>query len=452
MPARQQAAERLTLVSIIKTAQCIRTAQWRPARMRRTLGGQGGEGGLVSRIASVSALLLTQLSPVILLSITYPFAASRLAGIQLGGLPFPRLLLATSLTAPWLSQIVCMPLFAALSPHVAAGRKAHLTARALEAWPLVFAASVPVVVLLAVPVWLRERWSLPAMLVYMTLCLLNAGFAQSLVYSIIKRNGKLWALGWLVYAAALFAVPRLWFLPPLAGMLLQTLYLAWHSRILSLRPVRPERIVAGLGKGMLLGCVLWSDKYFYFLRFPGNFDPALVFGAMLPAIVAYNYYFALLAPRTDGLVDSVRKAMTGAPLTSLREECDTLSEHIRSSTFQAGLVCALLSIAALAGLRVADPAATRAAAAEMLACWCFVMGTLACYKLAYLGQDRLAYGYGALHLALACAIFAAGPSGPAVYLTLAAAEILMVALILRTCLRGWARPEFMLFWRHAIQW
>jgi hypothetical protein len=31
-------------------------------------------------------------------------------------------------------------------------------------------------------------------------------------------------------------------------------------------------------------------------------------------------------------------------------------------------------------------------------------------------------------------------------------EIVLVTLMLRSCLRGWDRPEFMLFWRHAIKW
>jgi hypothetical protein len=420
--------------------------------VRRALLEQGARPGVLERTTAGASRLLAQLSPVILLSITYPLAATKLGGVHVAGLAFPKLLLATSLTAPWLSQIVCMPLFTALSPHAAAGRKAHMHARVLEAWPLIFAASLPVVIILAIPVWLRERWSLSAMLVYATLCLLNAVFAQSLVYSILKRNGKLWAMGWLAYAATLFTVPRLWYLPPLAGILLETSYLGWHTRLLALRPIRPERIAVDLGKGMLLGCVLWSDKYLYFLRFPGNFDPALLFGAMLPAIVAYNYYFALLAPRTDGLVDSMRKAMARAPLFRLREECETLSGHIRASAFQAGFICALLSFAGILGLRLAGSSMTSAAGAEMLACWCFVMGTLACYKLAYLGQARLSYGYGALHLLLATAVFAISPTGPDVYLTLAGVEFLLVALILRTCLRGWQRPEFMLFWRLALQW
>jgi hypothetical protein len=395
--------------------------------------------------------LASQLSPVIFLSLAYPFAAGRLRAVEIGGLPFHQLLLATSITAPWLSQIVCMPLFSALSSGPGDGDD-QLRARALEVWPAAFSAALPVVAVLAIPVWLIERWSLPEFLVYATLCLLNAVFAQSLVYSIVSRHAALWVVGWGVYATALFAIPRLWFLPPMAGMLAEALYLAWRTRSLPLHLVVPDGLLASLGKGALIGCILWSDKYLYFLRFPHQYDAALLFGAMLPAIVAYNFYFALLAPRTDGLVDSVRRAMVDGPVPKLRRECRTLSSHIRGSAAQASFLCALLSSASITYLAIADPARAWPAGCEMLACWCFLMGTLACYKLAYLGQERLAYGYGAVHLAIVAAAFAASPSGPDVYLTVAAVELATVGLVLRTCLRDWDHPEFMLFWRHAIQW
>ena len=407
---------------------------------------------VLRRAPAALGRLAAQLSPVIFLSAAYPLAAGRLQAVRVGGLPFHDLLLVTSITAPWLSQIVCMPLFSVLSSSPEEGGNALRRAQALQAWPACFGAAVPVVALMVIPVWLTERWSVSEALVFATLCLLNAAFAQSMVYSIVSRHAALWVLGWGVYAAALFTVPWLWFLPPIAGLLVQALYLGWQTRTLPLRPLRPRGLPVSLGQGALIGCILWSDKYLYFLRFPHRYDAALLFGAMLPAIVAYNFYFALLAPRTDGLVDSVRRAMADAPVATLRRECTALSEHIRGSAGRASFVCALLSAGAVAYLCRDDPGRAWPAGCEMLACWCFVMGTLACYKLAYLGRGRLAYGYGALHLAITAAAFGLGRSGPDVYLALAGAEVVLVTLMLRSCLRGWDRPEFMLFWRHAIKW
>lgn len=395
---------------------------------------------------------MSQLSPVIFLSLAYPLAARRLSSFEVGSLPFPQLLLATSITAPWLGQIVCMPLFAALSPHAAGSNPQQLRVRTLEAWPWTFAATIPAAAVLIVPVCLTAHLQLAAALIYATLCLLNAAFAQSLVYSVVSRRAALWTAGWAAYAAALLALPQVWFLPPLAGLCLQMLYLTWQTRREPLAFFKPARISADLGKGALLGCLLWSDKYLYFLRFPHSFDAGVLFGAMVPAILAYNFYFALLAPRTDGLVEAVRSAMATAPISRLRQDCNALSRHIRGSAARASLLCALLSLIAASLFSLVTPAERHAAGAEMLACWCFVMGSLACYKLAYLGQARLAYGYGAVHLLLASAAFAVSPSGPDVYLTLAAMELLLVALVLRVCLRGWDQPEFMLFWRHALRW
>jgi hypothetical protein len=396
--------------------------------------------------------LLSQLSPVILLSVAYPLAAGRLSTVEIGGLAFPKLVLATSVTAPWLSQIVCMPIFSALSPHAAVDDARRLCARALEAWPWTFAAVLPVLAILAVPVCLTEHWQLSAALVYATLCLLNAAFAQSLVYSVIRRHSVLWLAGWAAYAAALLLLPQIWFLPPLAGLSVQVAYLVSHARTSRLRFFKPAHIGADLAKGAMLGCLLWSDKYLYLLRFPHSFNAALLFGAMVPAIVAYNFYFAMLAPRTDSLVKSVRQAMDAALISRLRHECDALSTYVRGSVSRVGLICSLLSLMALSILVVVAPYDRLIAGCEMLACWCFVMGSVACYKLAYIGQARLAYSYGALHLLLASAAFALSPSAPYVYLTLAVIELLIVPQILRSCMRDWDQPEFMLFWRHALRW
>jgi hypothetical protein len=396
--------------------------------------------------------LLAQLSPVIFLSVAYPLAAGRLAALQIGGVAFSRLLLAASTTAPWLSQIVCMPMFTALSPHAAGRGSRDLAVQVLRAWPWTFAAAVPVAGLLVVPVWLTQGWRPQAVLVYATLCLLNAAFAQSLVYSVISRHSILWTAGWAVYGLALLAVPRLWFAPPLAATAVQALFLLGRSRFAAVRARKPAHLGASLAKGALLGCLLWADKYVYFLRFPRSFSPLVLFGAMIPAIVAYNFYFALLAPRTDGLVESVRQAMEAESISRLRHEATILSRHIRGSAAQASVLCALLSLITVTAILAVWPSYRLAAGSEMLACWCFVMGSIACYKLAYLGQARLAYGYGAVHLILTSAAFAFSSSGPDAYWALAAAEIPLTALLLRACLRDWDQPEFMLFWRHAIRW
>jgi len=396
--------------------------------------------------------LLSQLSPVILLSVAYPLSAGKLSTVTISGLAFPRLILATSVTAPWLSQIVCMPIFSALSPHATEGDPRQLSVRALEAWPWSFAAALPVLALLAVPVWLTERWPVSAACVYAALCLLNVAFAQSLVYSVIRRDGVLWLAGWAVYAAALLGLPKAWFLPPVAGLSVQVGYLASRTRLSELRFFKPAHMSANLAKGAGLGCLLWSDKYLYLLRFPDRFNAALLFGAMVPAIVAYNFYFAVLAPRTDGLVRSVREAMDAGSISTLRQECHRLSSYIRVSASRIGLLCALLSLTALSILILVAPYDRLAAGCEMLACWCFVMGSVACYKLAYIGHARLAYSYGALHLLLAVAAFAISPSGPYVYLTLAAVEFLLIPYVLRSCMHDWDQPEFMLFWRHALRW
>jgi urea transporter len=74
------------------------------------------------------------------------------------------------------------------------------------------------------------------------------------------------------------------------------------------------------------------------------------------------------------------------------------------------------------------------------------------YKLDYIGQRVHAQVYGALHLAACILAFTLLPAGAPVYLALVAAEVVLLVLAMRTCLRHWRIPEYTLFWRHATSW
>ena len=68
-------------------------------------------------------------------------------------------------------------------------------------------------------------------------------------------------------------------------------------------------MAADLGRGVLLGSVLWAHLLFLFLKTQAAFDVTVVFFAVLPAVLAYNYYFVRLAPAFDRGVLVVRSAM-----------------------------------------------------------------------------------------------------------------------------------------------
>ncbi|MEB2620532.1 hypothetical protein SOP84_19560, partial [Kocuria rosea] len=139
----------------------------------------------------------------------------------------------------------------------------------------------------------------------------------------------LWALAWLAYALALFAAPTMWWLPPLLGALTQ---IAAMGRGLS-AVVLAQRLGArdfstDLVRGLLMGAVLWADKFLLFLVTDGNFHVVIVFISMLPAVVAYNYYFVNLAPRVDKAVASLHRTIAEEPLTVLATRSKRLSRTV----------------------------------------------------------------------------------------------------------------------------
>ena len=101
--------------------------------------------------------------------------------------------------------------------------------------------------------------------------------------------------------------PTAWWLPPLLGLLPQLVVLRHH---LLTRPVTvPFRPLAGdVVRGLLLGAVLWGDKLVYFLADPDGFAVQTVFLALLPAVLAYNFYFIRVAPGFDSSVAALRHA------------------------------------------------------------------------------------------------------------------------------------------------
>lgn len=418
------------------------------------LSGIGAaDQGKPRRAAHGPRRLLAQLAPVLLLGVAYPLAGPRLAEASVGAVPLTRILIAMSLTVPWLSQAVCMPLFATLSPDLGGGDVAGLGRRILVLWPRMLLTSAVCVAVFAVPVWLAEGWGLRPLLAYAALCMLNAVFAQSLVYSIAGKRPLYWSLGWAAYALALLAAPALWFFPPLAAIGVQLVPILRDRGTLTRRAApRVREILTGHLTGALTGGVLWGSIYVYLLRFPNQVDPLLIWAALLSAIVVYNYFFTLFAPNLDSLMTSLRTVMEDQPIPALRASVGSVAGYVGSSTIVTGLVAALLGSLAFVGFALVDPAGILRAGAEILASWSFLMASIACYELAYIGVTKVAYGFGFLHLCLLVLVFSLSPIPWAAYVVLGTVELPLTILLIRRCLDAWGAPQFFLFWRHATRW
>jgi hypothetical protein len=393
------------------------------------------------------------LSPVILLSVAYPLASTRLAHDHLDGVPLTTLLLASSVTVPWLTQAVCLPLYRSISAAIDTGDPELLMDRFCDVWPGAFLESLPTVAVFAVPVAIATGWSLPVLATYVLLCVLYVAFAQSLILSIVRRNRSLWAIGWASLAATLLLAPALWYLPPLVALATQVFPLR-HRFGRIRRPVALHRVdvATDLLRGLILGSVLWADKFLLFIRDGSHFAVTTVFLGLLPAILVYNYYFVRLAPDFDAAVGALRRAMETDTYSTLAARSEAVSAYVAYSLNRTGVVGTVLVFVVTLAATVVAPSSVALVTTVAIASWFFMMTTLLCYKLDYIGQRRSAQYLSAAHLLGCIVAFSLLAVGPALYGVLIGMELLIFAAAFSSVRTQWRSSEYHLFWRHATAW
>ncbi len=397
--------------------------------------------------------MVLHLSPVLLLTFIFPIAVSRIGDARVGGVELTTLLLASSLTVPWLSMAVCMPLYRAVGHLIPGGELSSIRSRFCAVWPTTFLQAAPAVLIFAIPVQLVMRWSITGLSAYIVLCLLHMAFAQSLVLANIGRNRLQWAAAWVAYAGALILFPMAWYLPPLAGLATQLVPLRNElMRLRRLVRLDPRDVAVDVGRGVLLGAVLWSHLLFFFLATSGQFAVTTVFIAVLPAVLAYNYYFVRLAPSFDQSVLTLRAAMENEPHTTMIERSRALAAVVETSISRTAFIGAVLGFFITYAISVHTDISAALVAAIAVASWLFLMTTLLCYKLDYIGATAEAQVLSAAHLVICGAAFAVLPAGVTLYAWLIGLEIVVFGWALHRCLGHWRTSEYSLFWRHATAW
>ncbi|MFJ6001733.1 hypothetical protein [Arthrobacter sp. NPDC092385] len=421
-----------------------------------TSGGERAERGGGAR---PGAGLLLYLSPVILLNLVYPLVSPTMAAVNVGGVQLTLVVLASSITVPWLAQAACLPAYRAIGDLMAERDMTAITRRFCTTWPAMFVQALPLVIVFALPLWLATRWSFTALATYAALCALHLLFVQSLVLANVGDRRGLWAIAWVAYAAALFVAPTIWWLPPLLGALTQIAAMGRGLGAVSFRRRLGARdFSTDLVRGLLLGAVLWADKFVLFLVTDGDFQVVIVFLAMLPAVVAYNYYFVNLAPRVDKAITSLHRTIAEEPLTVLATRSKRLSRTVDRAILSTGAVGMVLTLVISLLLEGIAPVNVLLAVSVGVASWAFMILTLLSYELDYIGEKALPQVLGGIHLALCVAAFlligVTQTSGGAAlaYGALVVADLVLVAVAWVLYKRHWTQPEYTLFWRHATSW
>ncbi|GAA0911200.1 hypothetical protein Vau01_064070 [Virgisporangium aurantiacum] len=374
-----------------------------------------------------------------------------MADHDVGNIPLTTFLLAVALTVPWVGQAVCMPLYRVVGSAASAGDLEEARRRFGAAWPTTFLQAAPLLVTSCVPLALIMRWPADALASYLLLVALDITFAQTLVLANLSGSRLNWALAWTGYALPVMLFPTFWFLPPLLGLLTQIVPLAKYLTA-NLHWMSVKETVVDFSRGFLLGAVLWADKLFYFYSADGDFPVGLVFFALLPAVLAYNYYFICLAPGFDASVARLRTAMQDETMDSLRRASTALAETVAQSVRRTAFLGALFACITSATLAGASPDRGLLIAAITMSSWLLLMITVLSYKLDYIGEKLCGQVVGAFYVALCAIAFAGFPTESGTYLVILATTSAALGVVFVVFRRAWRTPEYNLFWRHALAW
>ena len=419
--------------------------------------------------------------------VVFPVVTPELGKYRLGDVPLVHVILAASITVPWLSQAACMPIYRAIElehKRVAKNRqklterletelkegtvekvrqlKALLKTPAYQRvsdvaafarnWPYIYLTTLPLIILFALPLIFIMHWSASAVASYLILSVLNLAFAQLLVLPSLAKNQVDWFFAWLGYAAALLFFPIFWFLPPTAGIIVLLLCLRKNIRQLKVFSRTPIIHVAQDAlRGFLTGSVLWADKYVLFVAAHGQINVVAIYISLIPCVLAYNYFFVAEADRVNLVIKKLWSTFEEKPfaqVTNTAKEATHVSNYamVRSLTVAifASVITGLIML-------VAIPHVFPVGFAGIIAAGLFLVVTLCNYQIEFMGLYRISQLIGVAHLVLVCIIFAIMPNEGG-YSPLILGEAILAIIAYTFYRRAWASPEHSLFWRRALAW
>ena len=397
------------------------------------------------------AAMLLGMSPAILLGLSFPFVSQKMAASTIDGTGLPVIVLSVSVAVPWLSQIIGTPVYRLLGDSIGRGPRTVLE-RYCSIWPALFLWALVPTALEVLVVAAVTGWNPHVIGVHTTLLLLHVVFVQSLIVADVSGRRRLWSVGWLFYAVALVVEPTWWYLPPLLGALSQVLFMGRPlGKALRPRSVSTGILVQDMLRGAVLGGVLWSDKYFLFLGAGRDFDVALVYLCLQPAVVAYCYYFAVTAPRVNTEIAMFQTVLKREGMASLRDRGRILRRLLDASLIRAcvvgvgGVIVVICSMALIAPERVLT--VLEVCGSSTL----FTVLTLLSYEIDHIGDSTAALLLSGVHVAIAAAVLLRVASTGA-YLPLAGVDLALCALGLLLYRKRWAAPEYSFFWGKAMSW
>ena len=377
-------------------------------------------------------------------------------------------ILAASITVPWLSQAACLPLYRAIQMEhkkiadAREGLRIHAEtlehqlkraeARAVRArmsepqfqditdltaftrnWLYLFFMTMPLVLLFAIPVALVLHWSPTAFGAFFVLGVLNIAFAQLLVIPNLAKNRIIWFIAWLGYTLALYCYPVIWFLPPLVGSLILLVSLGKDLvHLLHFARIPLKDIALDALRGFFTGSIIWADKYMLFLVTGGEINVVAIYLSLIPCVIAYNYFFVVEADRVNASIQHLWTIFDRLPYKGVQAESSK------------AIVTGILMFIFL-------PQSYPLALSGLVVAFLFVAVALLIYQIEYMTMYVTVQLLSAAHLVLLFISFMILPNETG-YLPIIVGETVLAFACYRVYRQAWAAPEYSLFWRRALAW
>lgn len=444
------------------------------------------ENGAHSKLRLLYNFLL-YVSPVALLMVVFPIVTPELGRYHIGGAPLIHIILAASITVPWLSQAACMPIYRAIELERARTRKARIglennlktaqqneDAQELQAltqrlssrryqpltdvgafarcWLYLFLTGLPLILLFALPLIIFLHWSPTAMAVFFALSVLNLAFAQLLILPNLSKRREEWFFAWLGYAAVLLFFPLVWFLPPLVGSLILLTTMRRDIGQIKYATGTPAKyVVQDAWRGLTAGAVLWSDKYVLFIAANGQINVLAIYISLIPCVLAYNFFFVAEAERVNETIKKLWGTFEKLPYAKVTSTAQQATSASNSAIMRTMAVDIFASVFTGLFMLIFMPHVFPVGFAGIIVAGLFLLVTLCNYQIEFMGLYRTAQLLGLAHLLLVCIVFAIIPHEGG-YFPLIIGEAVLAAVAYAFYRRAWASPEYSLFWRRALAW
>jgi hypothetical protein len=392
--------------------------------------------------------LAIHMAPVILLSTTFPIIADELGTVSVASVPLERVILAAAVVTPWLSQAFSAPFYLEYDQYDATSATS-VARHVLSRWPLVALGCAPIAFAAALVETMLLGWSLTTGFFLGVLLLFNVLFGQSLTPAYMRRSSILLGSAWVTYAVTLLAVPTVWWLPPVAGMLSQLLIMLWQAGGMPARRKAPRQSLGAI-RGALSASAIWALPCVIFLRQPLSFPAAVVFASLIPAVMIYQIFFLCVSDNLSHHIDALRRTLDHDPAPVARRKSTDVFRFLRKSALALLLAGVLQGLAAINIVAVFAPQDIMIFTGLVIASLAGSFATLHGYKLDLLQRRRLSLISSAGVLAAVAGALVIGLS-PAGLLTVACvASVVGAALVVSEAHARWRSGVYELFWSKAL--